>query len=136
MRILVGRDGFAAIRELPPEDWDPRVHGSLVHFIFHPDYTSHLGMFPVAVDQTLFVHTVLTPELPADQKAQAHWERSFDLMDGEVFNNEDLFICEQVQAGLPAMECSDFVPRTARGQDPPVSRHVGGVLSAIRPGDY
>ena len=116
LRMLVGRDGFAAIKQLPPGDWDPRTHGSLVHFIFpnniivhHPDYTSHVGVFPVAVDQTLFVHTVLTPESPADQKAQAHWERSFDLIDGEVFNNEDLFICEQIQAGLPAMAADEFI---------------------------
>ena len=43
---------------------------------------------------------MLTPKLPADDKAEAHWARSFELMDGGVFNSEDLAICEQIQRGL------------------------------------
>lgn len=116
LRMLVARDGFEAVRQLSPEQWSPRNHASLVHFIFpnsivvhHPDYISHMAVFPAGIDQSLFVHTVLTPELPADEKAQAHWDRSFDLMDGQVFNSEDLFICEQIQLGLPAMENGEFV---------------------------
>jgi phenylpropionate dioxygenase-like ring-hydroxylating dioxygenase large terminal subunit len=116
LRMLVGRSGFGATQQLLPGEWSPRTHASLVHFIFpnsimvhHPDYTSHIGIFPVAVDQSLFVHTVLTPEIPADRKAQAHWDRSFDLIDGEVFNNEDLFICEQIQLGLAATVNRQFV---------------------------
>jgi Rieske 2Fe-2S family protein len=116
LRMLVARDGFEAVRQLSPEQWSPRNHASLVHFIFpnsvivhHPDYISHMAIFPAGIDQSLFVHTVLTPEAPIDAKAQAHWDRSFDLMDGEVFNNEDLFICEQIQLGLPAMENGEFL---------------------------
>ena len=116
LRMLVGRDNFEVVRQLPPEQWDPRQHASLVHFIFpnsvivhHPDYVSHMGIFPAAVDQSLFVHTVLTPERPRNEKAQAHWERSFELMDGKVFNDEDLFICEQIQLGLAAATGVDFV---------------------------
>jgi len=51
----------------------------MVHLIFpnsmivyHPDYISHLGMFPAAADETLFVHTMLTPETPLDEKAETH----------------------------------------------------------------
>ncbi|HTI81320.1 MAG TPA: aromatic ring-hydroxylating dioxygenase subunit alpha [Acetobacteraceae bacterium] len=116
LRMLVARDGFEATRELPPEEWSPRHHASLVHFIFpnsivvqHPDYISHMVIFPAAIDQSLFVHTVLIPEPPADEKAQAHWDRSFELIDGQVFSSEDLFICEQIQLGLPAMESGEFV---------------------------
>jgi phenylpropionate dioxygenase-like ring-hydroxylating dioxygenase large terminal subunit len=114
--MLVARDGFEAVRQLSPEQWSPRNHASLVHFIFpnsivvhHPDYISHMAIFPAGIDQSLFVHTVLTPESPADEKAQAHWDRSFHLMDGQVFNSEDLFICEQIQLGLPAIENGEFV---------------------------
>ena len=106
-RYLVARDRTAEIRALPPERWSPQVHGTLVHFIFpnsiivyHPDYISHLGMFPSAPDETLFIHTMLTPKLAADAKEEAHWTRSFELMDGGVFNGEDLAICEQIQRGL------------------------------------
>jgi Ring hydroxylating alpha subunit (catalytic domain) len=113
---LCGRDSFEEVRQLPPEDWSPRQHASLVHFIFpnsvivyHPDYVSHMGIFPTAIDESVFVHTVLTPERPRNDKACAHWERSFELMDSKVFNVEDLFICEQIQLGLAAATGVDFV---------------------------
>ena len=69
-------------------------------FVYHPDYISHLGMYPDTADQTLFVHTMLTPEMPSEQKAEEHWRRSFELMDTNVFNSEDLVVCEQIQRGL------------------------------------
>ena len=115
-RLLVARDTFKEALQLPQEQWDPRHHGTLVHFIFpnslivhHPDYISHMGIFPAGIDRSLFVHTMLTPELPADEKARAHWDRSFELIDGNVFNGEDLFICEQIQLGLAAAENAAFV---------------------------
>jgi phenylpropionate dioxygenase-like ring-hydroxylating dioxygenase large terminal subunit len=116
MRILVAREDFREVMQLSPEQWSPQRHGTLVHFIFpnsliiyHPDYISHVGVFPVAIARSLFVHTVLTPEVPANEKAQAHWDRSFDLVDGKVFNDEDLFICEQIQLGLAAAEDDTFL---------------------------
>jgi phenylpropionate dioxygenase-like ring-hydroxylating dioxygenase large terminal subunit len=107
IRFLAARDRTAEIRDLPPERWSPQHHGTLVHFvmpssifIYHPDYISHLGLFPSAPDETLFVHSMLTPDVPADDKAEAHWARSFELIDGNVFNNEDLPTCEQIQRGI------------------------------------
>jgi phenylpropionate dioxygenase-like ring-hydroxylating dioxygenase large terminal subunit len=107
VRSLIARERTSEIRSLPPQDWSPQMHGTLVHFIFpnsvliyHPDYISHLGLFPSAPDETLFVHTMLIPEAPADEKAASHWQRSFELIDAGVFNKEDLVICEQIQRGL------------------------------------
>jgi Rieske 2Fe-2S family protein len=107
VRALIAREDTPAIRSLPPQQWSPQRHGTLVHFVFpnslliyHPDYISHLGLFPDAADRTLFVHTMLIPEKPSDDKAEAHWRRSFELIDGGVFNDEDLVICEQIQRGL------------------------------------
>ena len=81
-RYLVGRQSTREIRDLPVAEWSPQRHATLVHLIFpnsivvyHPDYISHLGMFPAAADETLFVHTMLTPEKPADEKAETHWRR-------------------------------------------------------------
>jgi Rieske 2Fe-2S family protein len=115
-RLLVARDKFAEALELAPEQWSPTQHGTLVHFIFpnslivyHPDYISHMGIFPAGVDRSLFVHTLLTPDVPNDAKAREHWERSFELIDGKVFNDEDLYICEQIQLGLAAAENDEFV---------------------------
>jgi phenylpropionate dioxygenase-like ring-hydroxylating dioxygenase large terminal subunit len=107
LRYLVARETTDEIRTLPPERWSPQRHATMVHLVFpnsvivyHPDYISHLGLFPTAADETLFVHTMLTPEKPADEKAEAHWARSFELMDTGVFNGEDLATCEQIQRGL------------------------------------
>jgi len=43
---------------------------------------------------------MLIPEKTTDDKAEAHWQRSFELIDTAVFNSEDLVICEQIQRGL------------------------------------
>ena len=107
VRSLIARESTPEIKGLPPQQWNPQVHATLVHFVFpnsvliyHPDYISHLGLFPVAPDETLFVHTMLIPEAPADEKAAAHWQRSFDLIDAGVFDKEDLVVCEAIQRGL------------------------------------
>jgi phenylpropionate dioxygenase-like ring-hydroxylating dioxygenase large terminal subunit len=114
-RMLVAREGFADVLNLPPKQWDPQVHGTFEHLIFpnslivyHPDYISHMAVFPAGIDQSLFIHTVSTPELPQDDKARAHWDRSFKLIDEKVFNNEDLFICEQIQLALAASAGETF----------------------------
>ncbi len=39
-------------------------------------------------------HVVIVAE------AEAHWARPFELMDGRVFNSEDLPTCEQIQRGM------------------------------------
>ena len=115
-RLLVARENFAEAVRLQPEQWSPQLHGTLVHFIFpnsllvyHPDYISHMGIFPAGIDRSLFVHTMLTPEVPSDEKARAHWDRSFELIDGKVFNDEDLFICEQIQRGLAGAANDTFL---------------------------
>jgi glycine betaine catabolism A len=115
-RMLVARDNFAEVRQLPVDQWSPQAHGTLAHFIFpnsliifHPDYVSNMSIFPVAIDRTLFVHSLLTPSAPDSEKAMAHWDRSFELIDARVFNDEDLFICEQIQLGLAAAGNESFV---------------------------
>jgi phenylpropionate dioxygenase-like ring-hydroxylating dioxygenase large terminal subunit len=116
LRVLVGREGLAEARALPPERWDLRRHATFTHMIFpntvivyHPDYTSHLGMFPTGPDETLFVHTMFTPHAPQSDKERAHWDRSFELLDGGVFNEEDLWISEQIQMGLASGANDSFV---------------------------
>src|SRR5262249_7557822 len=107
VRSLIARESTPEIRDLPPQRWSPKAPATLVHLVFpnsiliyHPDYISHLGLFPAAADETLFVHTMLIPEAPADDKAAAHWQRSFELIDAGVFDKEDLVVCESIQRGL------------------------------------
>jgi len=138
-RMLVAREGLSeALRQTPPAQWSPQRHATLVHlvfpgsiFVYHPDYISHLGIFPIAPGESLFVHSMLIPEAPADAKAQAHWERSFDLLDRQVFNGEDLFICEQIQRGLGSDGNDDFVLGRLEGN---VARFHASIEAALQPG--
>lgn len=106
-RILVARDNFVEVRNQPRESWDIRNQATLTHAIFpnsliiyHTSYTSHLGMFPTAPGEILFVHTMFTPHEARDEKELDRWERSFTLVNDGVFGAEDLYISEQIQLGI------------------------------------
>lgn len=116
VRFVVAREGIEAIRNKPEALWDLRRDVTFSHIVFpnsvficHPDYTSLLTVYPAAVDETLFVHTMLTPHEAVDDKQRRHWERSFDMIDGGVFSDEDLFISEQIQLGLDSGANDTFV---------------------------
>jgi Rieske 2Fe-2S family protein len=106
-RSALARTEFAEIAGLPEAAWDARRHASFAYFLFpntiivlHPDFTSVLGIFPEAADESTFVHVMLTPHPPRDDRERDHWQRSFDLIEGGVFQGEDLWISEQIQRSL------------------------------------
>lgn len=107
IRAIVARQEFTAIADLPESQWDARQHSSFAYLIFpntslvlHPDYTSVLTMYPTAPDETLFSHIMLTPQPPRNEKEEAHYRRSFALIEDGVFQAEDLHIAEQAQIGM------------------------------------
>lgn len=107
LRNVVARLEFPEIARLPEAEWDPRRHSTFAYLLFpntilvlHPDYTSILTMYPTAPDETLFSHVMLTPHAPRNADEAAHWQRSFELIEGGVFQAEDLFISEQAQIGM------------------------------------
>lgn len=95
------------IEEAPddPGQADLREHCSITHFIFpnlitvnHPDYSSLLTFYPEAPDRLRCVHHML---VPPDRIYEAeHWEKTYELIDGGVFQSEDLYAAESIQAGL------------------------------------
>ena len=68
--------------------------------IFHPDYASVLISTPLAPSRTRFSHAMLIPKAPANEVETKHWDKSFELIDAGVFEKEDLFTVEAMQAGL------------------------------------
>lgn len=109
IRAAVARNEIVDAAALPEEQWNERRHVTFSYYLFpgtvlvlHPDYTSLINLFPLSSDETLYVHTMLTPHPPASGKERDHWARSFALIDGSVFQAEDLHIAEEIHRGLRA----------------------------------
>ncbi|HVE82231.1 MAG TPA: aromatic ring-hydroxylating dioxygenase subunit alpha [Myxococcales bacterium] len=77
--------------------------------IFHPDFASVITYCPLAPDRLQWHHSMLVPRAPDTEKAQLHYERAYQLIEEQVFAREDLFIAEEMQAGMAARAGPDLV---------------------------
>ena len=107
VRSAVARNEIAEAVELPAEKLDLRHHVTFSYtvfpnavLIFHPEYTSIISLFPQSPDQTVFAHTMLTPNPPVSAEQRDHFHRSFELIDQGVFQAEDIFVSEGAQRGM------------------------------------
>jgi len=66
--------------------------------IEHPDFVSVITVAPLAPDRTDWHHMMLVPASRAHETE--HWEKSWQLIEDQVFQREDLWVCEQIQKGL------------------------------------
>lgn len=124
LRSIVARNSFDEMRAKPEADWKYREDMTFAYFLFpntiiiiHPDYISHLGLYPTATDETVCVHTCMIDKKPTTEKEQAHFERAFKIIDDGVFNAEDFHVCEQAQIGMDSGANETF----------PLSRHEVGI---------
>jgi phenylpropionate dioxygenase-like ring-hydroxylating dioxygenase large terminal subunit len=107
IRSAAARRKITEAVNLPAEQWDLREHCTFTHFvfpntifIFHPDYASVISVFPEAAGQLRWVHQMLIPRDQHTEARRPHWEKTFQLIEQTVFQREDLFAAEGIQAGL------------------------------------
>lgn len=86
---------------------EPRAAATPSLFVFpattiveHPDFVSVLTAHGRDAEHTDFEHLMLVPAARAAETE--HWQKSWDLIEGGVFQAEDQWVCEQMQHGLDA----------------------------------
>jgi phenylpropionate dioxygenase-like ring-hydroxylating dioxygenase large terminal subunit len=107
LRAAIARKGLAEAADLSEVKRDLRNNVTFTYFlfpnsvlVFSPDYVTHLAFFPQTPDETVVVDTMLVPHKPRSADEEAHWARSFDLINEQVFRNEDYGIAEAAQIGI------------------------------------
>ncbi len=102
--------------------------------IMHPDWTSLVVVEPLAADRFSWSHTQLIAEehAPRTDEARAHFDRSFDLIEGNVFQKEDLLMCAEMQAGIATGANTELT--FGQLESPAVWLHasIAGVLQETR----
>ena len=105
-RAAVGRADYLA--KVDFDDWGAvrravtytyQLYPSAV-VIVSPDYINLLIVMPQSVGQCLVEDIMLIAEAPATNEAEAHWQRSWDLLDGGTFGAEDFHAAALGQRGL------------------------------------
>ncbi len=68
--------------------------------VVSPDYVNVMTLMPRAEDRTLVENFMLIPAPPETAEAEAHWEKSWALLDEGTFGAEDFRAAALGQNGL------------------------------------
>ncbi len=105
-RSAVGRADYLA--NIDPQDW-PALRAAITFayqlfpatvIVVSPDYVNVMTLMPQAEDRTLVENFMLIPEPPQTAEAEAHWAKSWKLLDEGTFGGEDFRAAALGQNGL------------------------------------
>jgi glycine betaine catabolism A len=114
-RAAVGREAYLA--EIDREDWS-QLRKAVTYtyqlfpasvIIVSPDYINLLVCMPQSVGRTLVEDFMLIPEEPATNEAAAHWQKSWELLDGGTFGAEDFHAAALCHKGLASGEIDEVI---------------------------
>jgi nitrite reductase/ring-hydroxylating ferredoxin subunit len=133
-RAVVGRESY--LTEIDRDDWG-QLRRALTYtyqlfpasvIIVSPDYINLLVGMPQSVDRTLVEDFMLIPEKPATNEAEAHWQRSWDLLDGGTFGAEDFHAAALCHKGLASGHIQEIVLGTLEAGIADFHRKVAAAL--------
>ena len=134
-RAAVGRADYLA--QIDRDDWAALRHAVTYTYqifpssviIVSPDYINLLIAMPQSVGRTLVEDVMLIPEEPSTNEAAAHWQRSWDLLDGGTFAAEDFRAAGLAQQGLSSGAIEKVVLGTLEHGLAEFHRKVGAALA-------
>jgi nitrite reductase/ring-hydroxylating ferredoxin subunit len=139
-RAAVGRSDYLA--KIDRDDWSSLRRAVTYTYqlfpasviIVSPDYINLLIAMPQSVGRTLVEDVMLIPEKPASNEAEAHWQRSWDLLDGGTFGAEDFHAAALCHKGLASGQIDEVVLGTLETGIADFHRKVEALLQASATG--
>jgi Rieske 2Fe-2S family protein len=135
-RSVGARQEILAAKTSPESAWNFRAWTTPFYtlfpntvLVFHPDWVSRITVFPDGVDRSVVYHDMLVPG-DADLGAK-YWDKTFELINQQVFAAEDIAVCENIQSAARAGADSQWL---TGGLETPVLWFHRACQDAVEPG--